>query len=178
MRTAIAYLVGFMGAGKTEVGRRLAELLSWTFVDLDQEIERREGIAASEIFQLRGEAGFRVLEREELERVSRGHNLMVAGGGGCYCSSDNQSTMGRTGISVWLDAPIEVLFARCAGDAAARPLFTTMEAMAQLLEIRQPCSARADLHIQTAGRSVDEVAREIRAQRRHYLRRPGNEPVF
>ena len=178
MKTAIAYLVGFMGAGKTEVGRRLAELLSWTFVDLDQEIVRREGISISEIFQLRGEARFRVLEREELERVSRGQDLVVAVGGGCFCSSENQSTVGRTGISVWLDAPIEVLFARCAGDAAARPLLTTMEAMARLLEIRRPFYARADLHIQTAGRSVDEVAREILAQQRHSLRRLGNKPVF
>jgi len=178
MKTAITYLVGFMGAGKTEVGRRLAELLSWTFVDLDQEIVRREGISISEIFQRRGEACFRVLEREELERVSRGQKLVVAVGGGCFCSSENRAVMGQTGISVWLDAPMEVLFARCAGDAAARPLLTTVEAMARLLEIRTPFYARAELHVQTAGRSVDEVAREILAQQRQSLRGPGKTPEF
>src|SRR5512136_2261829 len=107
------YLVGFMGSGKTSVGRRLAELLGWTFVDLDEEIEKRAGQSIPEIFRLRGEKHFRSLEREELERECRGSNTVIALGGGTFCSTENRETITRTGISVWLDAPIELLSARC-----------------------------------------------------------------
>ena len=68
--TTLIYLVGFMGAGKTSVGQRLAEILGWRFIDLDEEIEKREGEPIRSIFQSQGEARFREIEREELERVS------------------------------------------------------------------------------------------------------------
>jgi shikimate kinase len=161
---ALVYLVGFMGAGKTEVGRRLAALLAWPFVDLDREIEKREGTSVAEIFRQHGETHFRILEGEELQRVSLGQNLVVAVGGGCFCSGANREVIARTGTSVWLDAPIEVLYARCRNDAAARPLLTTIDAMSRLLESRKPCYEQARLHIQTAARGVDELARQIADQ--------------
>lgn len=160
--TPIVYLVGFMGTGKTEVGRRLAELLDWTLIDLDQEIELRDGTAIREIFERRGEAHFRALERQELQRVSERKHTVVAVGGGAFCSAENREVIARTGVSIWLDGPIEVLFARCRGEAS-RPLFTTREEMAQLLERRRPDYAKADLHVQVAGQSVDDVALRIRA---------------
>lgn len=164
----IVYLVGFMGTGKTEVGHRLAELLEWTFIDLDQEIEKRDGTTIREIFERLGEAHFRALERQELQRVSKRRHAVVAVGGGAFCSAENQEIMARTGISVWLDAPVEVLFARCCGEAS-RPLFTTMEEMALLLERRRPHYAKADLHVQVVGQSVDDLALQIRAALVDYL---------
>ena len=161
MNGSIIYLVGFMGAGKTEVGRRLAELLGWPFVDLDLEIEKCEGMPIPEIFQRRGEAYFRELERNRLQRVSEGRNAVVAVGGGGCCSTANQEVIERTGISVWLDAPLETLCARCSGSPGSRPLFASMEVMAQLLESRRPFYARARLHLQVAGRSVDDLAQQI-----------------
>jgi len=164
----ILYLVGFMGAGKTELGRRLAELLEWTFIDLDQEIEERDGTTIREIFERRGEAHFRALERQELQRVSERRHAVVAVGGGAFCSAENQEIMARTGISVWLDAPVEVLFARCRGEAS-RPLFTTVEEMALLHKRRRPYYAKAELHVQVAGQGVDDLAIQIRAALVDYL---------
>jgi shikimate kinase len=161
VKASIVYLVGFMGAGKTAVGRRLAELLAWPFLDLDQEIEKREGTTVIEIFQRRGENYFRALEREELQRVSREVNTVVAVGGGGFCSAENQEIIARTGAAVWLEAPIELLFARCSRDASTRPLFASIEEMAQLLEARRPFYAKASLRVQVAGLDVDGLARKI-----------------
>ena len=157
-----------MGSGKTEVGRRLGRLLEWTFVDLDQEIEKHSGTTIRAIFEQQGEARFRALERQELQRVSKRRRAVVAVGGGAFCSAENQEIMARTGISVWLDAPIEVLFARCRGEAS-RPLFTTMEEMALLLERRRPYYAKAHQHVQVVGQSVEDLALQIRAALADYL---------
>ncbi len=161
MKDTIIYLVGFMGAGKTEVGQRLAELLAWPFIDLDHEIERRDGRTVPEIFRESGEAHFRELEREELLRLSNGENVVVALGGGAFCSAENQKVIARSGMSVWLDAPLDVLMARCSTAAVSRPLLTTTDEMARLLERRRPHYEKAKLHLQVAGLSVDDLARLI-----------------
>lgn len=161
MTNTIIYLVGFMGAGKTEVGRRLAELLAWTFIDLDREIEIREAKTISEIFRQQGESYFRELEGLELQRVSRGKSTVVAVGGGAFCSAENQEIIARTGTSVWLDAPLDLLLARCSAASELRPLFKTRHEMSRLLEARRPHYAKAALHLQVAGLSVDDLARRI-----------------
>jgi len=156
------YLVGFMGAGKTEVGHRLAELLGSDFFDLDQEIEKREGASIPEIFRTRGEPYFRAREREELQRLSQAQNAVVALGGGAFCSSENRQVTAGSGVSIWLDAPIEVLHERCVADAGLRPLFSGIDEMARLLESRREFYAMADLHIQVGDRTPDELVEEIR----------------
>ncbi len=156
----LIYVVGFMGAGKTSVGLRLAELLGWCFVDLDVEIERCSGEAIRTIFQTRGEAWFRALERERLEKVSTLNRTVVALGGGAFCSEENRRTVEATGISVWLDVPIETIHARCAGDAT-RPLFTSLGEMRLLLEKRRPSYEKSRLRIDAGSQSVDELARKI-----------------
>lgn len=158
----IVYLVGFMGSGKTTVGRRLAELLGWQFVDLDAEIEARAGAPIRDLFRDRGEPHFRRLEREELGKVSARRHVVAALGGGAFCSSQNQAIVRTTGRSVWLDAPAEVLYARCSGDEA-RPLFTTREAMEALLDERRAMYEQADLRVDVSALSFDEVARRILA---------------
>ncbi len=156
----LIYLVGFMGAGKTSVGVRLAELLGWRFVDLDEEIENCEGESIRAIFQARGEARFRALERQQLLRVSTMTDTVVALGGGAFCSDDNRRTVDATGISVWLDAPIEIIHARCTGDAT-RPLFSTLEEMRTLLERRRPFYEKSRIRVDVGNSSVDQVSREI-----------------
>jgi len=160
MGHSIIYLIGFMGAGKTSVGRRLAALLRWEFLDLDDEIERGQGMSIRDLFQLRGEPYFRQLERSALERASRGQKAVVALGGGAFCDPENRRIIESTGTSVWLDAPIEILCARCEGDQS-RPLFTVRAEMERLLEERRPHYAKAELRLDASGAGIDELADEI-----------------
>ncbi len=160
MRETIIYLVGFMGCGKTSVGRHLARRLGWTFVDLDAAIEEREGEPIHRIFRVRGEPRFREIEREELGSVSRRRAVVVALGGGAFCSEENRRIVESTGVSVWLDAPLELLLTRCASDDT-RPLFTTAEAAAALLERRIPFYQKADLRLKVGFLTVDAIAEKI-----------------
>jgi len=160
MDVSIIYLVGFMGAGKTSVGQRLAGLLGWSFVDVDQKIEEREGTPIREIFLRAGEPYFRRVESEELQSLSAGKNLVVALGGGAFCSLENQRVVQRTGTSVGLDASMEILFSRCKGDGS-RPLFTTRAAMKDLIGRRRSFYAKADLRVRVGRLSVDQIADKI-----------------
>jgi shikimate kinase len=157
--TALIYLVGFMGAGKSTVGRRLAERLGWSFVDLDIAIEARAGEPIRELFRRAGELHFRRLESEELRRVSGGARIVVALGGGAFCLPENEATVRATGTSVYLDAPAGVLYARCDGDDA-RPLFSDRAGMEELLDRRRPLYERADFRVD-ASCPVEEVVDQI-----------------
>jgi shikimate kinase len=154
------YLVGFMGAGKTSVGLRLAELLAWSFLDLDEEIERDQGESIRSIFKNRGEARFRQIERAALQKVSAGARTVVALGGGTFCSERNRRLISSTGISVWLDVPIETLYRRCAGEET-RPLFTSRPEMEQLLDKRRPFYEQSSFRIEADDLSVDTLAHLI-----------------
>jgi shikimate kinase len=160
---SIIYIVGFMGCGKSTVGRLLAEQLGWSFIDLDDEIERREGTRIRELFRRKGEPYFRQVEREELVRISSLDRQVVALGGGAFCSADNRSTVRKTGTSVWLDAPIETLIERCAGDEL-RPLFTSAADMKLLLEQRRPLYEQSALRIEVGNLSPREIATIIRSR--------------
>ena len=157
---SIVYIVGFMGAGKTTVGRRLAEILGWDFVDLDARIEERSGEPIRELFRAQGEPHFRRLEHAELERASTLGRSVVALGGGAFCSIENAELVRKTGASVYLEATAAVLYARCAGDES-RPLFTTRAAMEALLERRRPLYEQADLRIDVSGLTPDQIARRV-----------------
>jgi shikimate kinase len=155
------YLVGFMGSGKTVVGRRVAELMGRPFWDLDREIEKCAGKTIPEIFRCLGEAHFRILEKSELRRVSTLKNVVAALGGGTVCDDENLAVVAATGISVWLDAPLELLIRRCLGDNPVRPLFTTGEELERLLERRRPYYQKATVTIGVSGLQVDALARQI-----------------
>ena len=100
------FLIGFMASGKTTIGREVARRTGWTFIDLDERIEQREGRSVSAIFAERGEEAFRRLERECLEEACRAdHNIIVATGGGVPCFFDNMERMNRAGITVYLKFP-------------------------------------------------------------------------
>src|SRR5690349_15500372 len=91
-----------MGAGKTTVGRCLAKKLGWKFLDLDEEIERREGRAVAEIFKTDGEPHFRSLERSCLKDLSSSPRTVIALGGGAFISPENREIAETTGLTVWL----------------------------------------------------------------------------
>ncbi len=160
------FLIGFMGAGKTSVGRALASRLGWRFCDLDQMIESREGATVAAIFARHGESGFRAAEsrmlRELLQDVSSRHDLVVALGGGAFAQPQNREELERSGaITVLLEAPIEELRRRCSGDETIRPLARDAERFAELYEARASAYALARHKVNTMGKAVEDVAAEI-----------------
>jgi shikimate kinase len=158
-RTRI-FLVGFMGSGKTTVANHLARSLGFRFIDLDTEIERRSEQTVAEIFEARGEDRFRGLESEALRSVGTDRDIVVATGGGTLMRSENRDFIKSHGVSVWLDAPLEVMLERCLG-GPDRPLLSTPEKMAPLLEKRVEDYRTADITIDTSRLSSEETALEI-----------------
>lgn len=150
-----------MGSGKTSVGQRLAALLARPFVDIDEEIEKSEGMPVSRIFARHGEPYFRALERKELARLNESGSMVIAVGGGAYCDAENRRAMDAAGITVWLDAPLDLIIARCGEIPDSRPLFGCREEMARLLEARRPSYALARHHIHAGDACVEELARRI-----------------
>lgn len=157
------YLVGFMGSGKSTVGRLLAERLGWDFVDLDAEIEGRFGAAIAEIFEREGEPAFRDLEHEALieqvRLVRRGQPRVVALGGGAFAADRNRQTLTDAGVSIWLECAAEVLLERIAHEDH-RPLARDRAAFLRLLEERQPFYGQADFHV-ASHRKPEEVVADI-----------------
>jgi len=150
-RTPGIYLVGFMGSGKSTVGRALAEELGWGFADLDEDIEKREGMSISQIFDTRGEAEFRKAEtaalRERVRSIERGKACVVALGGGAFLSDENFDIVSNNGVSVWLDCPFSTVERRLAGQHIEynhRPLARDPEKLRELFAVRRTGYERAD----------------------------------
>ncbi len=144
------YVVGFMAAGKTTIGRLLADRLGWNFGDLDDDIEAAEGCAIAEIFAGRGEAEFRRIETEALRArvraIERGTPTVLAMGGGAFAHPGNFELVENHGIAVWLDCPLEVVKRRVA-QAEHRPLAKDPERFERLYEERRQAYGRADFRI-------------------------------
>lgn len=160
------YLTGFMGAGKTTVGRILAEKLGWHFTDIDSLIEEREGATVSDIFTRCGEPRFRQLEAFALERASEWTEHVVSTGGGIVLRDENRRIMRATGITIYLRTPAHTVGERLSGDDS-RPLLRTQDPMGRIRELlleREPLYEQADITIDTEGRSPEEVAEEIIAK--------------
>ena len=158
------YLTGFMGAGKTTAGMRLAELLNRKFVDLDQTIEKGYGAPISEIFAARGEDFFRDLETEFLEKLSRRRRIAAATGGGVVQREKNREIMKKTGRVLYLEADLDV----CAGrlgeqEISTRPLWRDKQALNSLFAARRPLYAQADLTIDTTDLNPDQTAQAAAA---------------
>jgi len=149
-RTPGLYLVGFMGSGKSTVGRLLARRLGWSFFDLDHEIEAAEKATIAELFDTRGEPEFRRIEAEMLRQhvrsIERGRPAVVALGGGAFVDLANRDLILQNGIAVWLDCPFDRVQRRI-GDASARPLARDPQFFATLYESRRPIYALADVRI-------------------------------
>ncbi|MGO9084490.1 MAG: shikimate kinase [Candidatus Sulfotelmatobacter sp.] len=162
------FLVGFMGAGKTSVGRALGQRLNWIFEDLDDRIERREGRTVAEIFRDSGETEFRQAEQaalqQVLEELSGGVARIVALGGGTFVQEQNHKTVQASGIrTVFLDAPLPELWRRCqlSDLDIKRPLQTSANTFRELYKDRLPFYKTAFLQVETEGKQVDSIAAEI-----------------
>ena len=157
-------LVGFMGTGKSAVGRLLAERLKRPFLDLDRRIEARAGRPVARIFTEEGEAGFRQREAEAVKEVSALQEHVIATGGGVMLSEENVERLKRSGKLICLTARPEVILQRTLATLPSRPLLSggePRERIDQLLKLRAPYYARADLTVDTSNRSVEEVVEEI-----------------
>src|SRR5262252_707601 len=154
------YLIGFMGAGKSTVGRELSLKLRGPFIDLDAEIEKAEGIPVREIFARFGEARFRQVEREHLKRISETSATVVALGGGAYIDPENRKLVDDTGVAVWLDASFSTIRERVRPDGT-RPLLADLEQARRLYAERLPSYKLARVHILTDNRLPDAIAQEI-----------------
>jgi shikimate kinase len=154
------FLVGFMGAGKTTVGRALAKRLDYGFLDTDAEVEARAGRSIDELFHAHGEGYFREREWEALLAVAARTRLVVATGGGLFLAEAHRDFIRRHGVSVWLDVPLDTVWDRCRG-LPGRPLFTTRAELAELLTARRDRYALADHRVEAGGRDADAIAAEI-----------------
>jgi shikimate kinase len=160
----LVFLVGFMGCGKTTVGRLLAQRLGWEFTDLDEIVEQRLGQTINEIFAEQGEAYFREAEREVLEGLlgqSAEAPLVVALGGGTFAQPVNVERLRQIGgITFWLHCPVEELQRRCRG-VNNRPLFRDPASFQQLYEQRLPYYQRADICVDAHQSDPAQVVEEI-----------------
>lgn len=148
-RTRHLYLTGFMGAGKSTVGRALGQRLGWAFVDLDTVVAERCQMSIPRIFAERGEEWFRQQEHEALAAVSVATDMVIAVGGGALERPDNRRLMRQRGITVWLDVPFSLILQRLGeGGLQARPLFSDEKAARRLFDERRPRYARADYVVQ------------------------------
>jgi shikimate kinase len=156
-------LFGFMGTGKTRVGRAVAERLDMTHVDLDDLIEAREGVAISEIFATKGEAYFRQVESEIAAEAARLARHVIATGGGVVLNEANIRALERTGVGICLSATPEAIYERVK-DETHRPLLRVDDPMARiraLLEYRRPFYARVAHQIDTTGRPPEAIVDEV-----------------
>jgi shikimate kinase len=154
------YLVGFMGAGKSTVGRELSLMLHCPFMDLDAEIEKTEGIPVREIFARFGEARFRQIERDHLKRISEMSPAIVALGGGAYIDPENRKIVDESGVAVWLEATFSTIRDRVRPDGT-RPLLADIEQARRIYAERLPWYKLARIHIPTDNRLPDAIAQEI-----------------
>ena len=153
-------MVGFMGAGKTTVGRALAHRLRYDFFDLDELIEERVGKSVQAIFAELGESEFRRFERAAIQSCSDRVSTVIALGGGAYVSVENRTLLRAIGKTVWLECPLEVCLRRIGGDRS-RPLLGEEDEMRALLARRLEAYTQADFAVQAGDLQPEEIAVEI-----------------
>lgn len=158
------FLLGFMGCGKTTVGKLLSQRLGWSFLDIDEEIERRQGRTIKQIFEQEGEPYFRRVESDLLEEVlarGRQESMVVALGGGTFAQPANaQRIRDHGGITFWLDCPLDELRRRCRG-LNHRPLFRDPQSFEQLYLARLPFYQQADFRVDANRSRPEDVVEEI-----------------
>ena len=156
-------LVGMMGAGKSSIGRRLAARLNLPFVDADAEIEKAAGMSIPDIFTTHGEPDFRAGEARVIARLLDGGPQVLATGGGAFMNAETRAAIGVKGVSVWLKAEADVLMRRIKR-RHDRPLLATDDPAAtlrQLIEIRYPVYALADVTVQSREVPHEKIVDEI-----------------
>ncbi|NWF98914.1 MAG: shikimate kinase [Nitrospirae bacterium] len=156
-------LTGFMGTGKTAVAKELSSLLNLKMVDIDNEIEKAEGITINEIFERYGESKFRDIETEMIKKISPEKNLIISTGGGVVLREENIRMLKENGIIICLIASPETIFERTKNNSD-RPLLKVsdpLKKIKELLEFRMPFYKKADIIINTEGKAPLQIAEEI-----------------
>jgi shikimate kinase len=156
-------LVGLMGAGKSTVGRRLAQSLKLPFRDADHEIEAAAGMTIPEIFAIHGEEHFRDGERRVIARLLQEGPIVLATGGGAFMNDETRQRIAEQGISIWLKADLDVLMRRVR-KRSTRPLLQNPDpegTMRRLMELRHPVYATADITIDSHEAPHDRVVAEV-----------------
>ncbi len=155
--------VGLMGAGKTTIGKRIAQRLNVPFFDSDHEVEAAAGMSVSDIFFRHGESAFRDTERKVIKRLLEGPLSIIATGGGAYMQVQTRETIRQQGVAVWLRASLPVLHARTSR-SKHRPILQSGDAeaiLADLIDKRYPIYAEADLVIDTETQLLDATAETV-----------------
>lgn len=164
LRPSRIFLVGPMGAGKTTIGRQLAQSLGLEFDDTDQEIQRRTGVDISTIFEYEGEDGFRRREMKAIAEMVEQDNVVLATGGGAVTQPENRRLLAARGYVVYLSCSPEQQFERTYKDKN-RPLLQTEDPLEMLKSLngeREPQYQEiADLVVSTEGRSAQAVVKEV-----------------
>lgn len=156
-------LVGMMGAGKTTVGRRLANRLGRHFLDSDEEIETAAGMSIEDMFANHGEADFRAGEARVIARLLKDTNIVLGTGGGAFIQPDTRALIKQQALSVWIKAEFELLFARVSR-RSNRPLLKTAnprETLKGLIDARYPVYAEADVTVVSTDVPQDQVASDV-----------------
>jgi shikimate kinase len=156
-------IVGLMGAGKSTIGKRVAQMLGLGFIDADSEIEMVSRMTIPELFERYGEPEFRDLERRVIKRILRSGPRVLATGGGAFMNEATRKAIARAGVSVWLKAELDVLMERVSRKSN-RPLLKTADpraTMQKLMDDRYPVYALADVTIISRDERKDVMAGEV-----------------
>jgi shikimate kinase len=163
----VVYLTGFMGSGKTTVGKKLAAQLNYTFIDLDSYIEQQEGRSISELFNEHGENYFREVEHQCLQTLLKLEKLVIACGGGTPCFYDAMQQMNEHGITVYLQMNVLAIFNRLKQGRMQRPLIAgkSDEALRQYidkkLKEREPLYLQAQIVVTAIDLNISELKNKI-----------------
>lgn len=165
MRTQNLFLIGPMGAGKTTVGKQLAEYFHMEFIDSDHEIQRRTGVDIPTIFEFEGESGFRQREGAVIDELTARDGVVLATGGGVIMGEENRKLLSARGVVIYLYCSVSQQYERTHRDKN-RPLLNTPDPMAKLTElmlVRDPLYRQtADMVVSTEGRNTHSVVQDIR----------------
>ena len=160
MRRDKIYLVGFAASGKSTVARRLASRLGWRAFDIDDLVEQRESRSISEIFSEYGEPYYRAVEREILRGLLMPRQAVVATGSGTFADGICRALIAGDGLSVWLDAPIDVLIGRLPA-GRPRPLGDDRRELERVYQLRGAAYRLADLRLDAGAGSADELVERV-----------------
>jgi shikimate kinase len=164
------YIIGFMGSGKTTAGKKLANLLGWSFTDLDMNIEKHTGMTIPEIFSNHGENYFRQVESEMLHALENVSGHVISTGGGTPCFGDNMDFMNSTGLTIYLKLTSGQLRRRLSGSKTDRPLIHGLKGrelsdfIAEKLEFRERWYNRAELVFTGFNTDLPSIYSEVRSR--------------
>ena len=157
------FLIGFMGSGKSTMGKKLARRMGYDFVDMDRLIEKKEGMSVRKIFRKKGEGKFRKMERKTLEKLVRKDRLVISTGGGVPCEAGNMELIRQHGISIYLKMDPPALYKRLKKRQSKRPLIKDLSEkelrkfISEKLSEREGYYSQADHTVDGSKRDVDEL---------------------